>query len=301
MGEKREPRYPVYIPSKGRADNLRTAWMFQEDDVPYKVVVEPQEVDEYAQAVGRENLLTLPKNNKGLVYSRNWIKNHATEAGHKRHWQFDDDIFYMNRVYRGYRLRCPSNVAMIALEDFVDRYENVALASFNSEHFIPVAKGGRRANYPPFYLNHRCYTVFLILNEIENQFRHRYNEDADMTLQVLANGWCTVLLNAFLIKTPRTMSDDGGQTDIYVGDGRLQMSRQLERVWPGVVTTKRRFQRPQHKIKGEWKYFDTPLKRREDVDWEALEEQGTDEYGLRLVKKADEVKNDRLKDLLGDA
>jgi hypothetical protein len=45
------------------------------------------------------------------------------------------------------------------------------------------------------------------------------------------------------------------------------MARSLERMWPGVVTVKRRFDRPQHTIKNNWTYFDTPLVRKKDVDW----------------------------------
>lgn len=283
---KRLPRYPVYVPSKGRADKPLTIRMFQSVGIPIRIVVEPGQFDAYAPLLGQgDDLLVLPEDGRGLVYSRNWIKDHATAEGHARHWQFDDDIRYMVRTYRGYRLRCPANACLAIAEDFVDRYENVGAASFNSEFFIPVTDGkamDANANRPPFYLNARCYTVFLIDNTLPLRFRHRYNEDADYSLQVLASGYCTMLFNAFLINTPETMSHQGGQTDIYVKDGRLRMARELERAWPGVVQTRKRFGRPQHAIKHRWRRFDVPLRRKEGI---TIPAQGNDEHGLHLVQQ----------------
>lgn len=289
-----KPCYPIYIPSKGRADKLFTARMFLKDEVDFKIVVEPQEMASYSAVYSENRLLVLPENDRGLVYARNWIKNHSISEGHKRHWQFDDDIIYFARVYKGYRLQCASNVALVIAEDFANRYENIALASFNYEKFIAASKGTADIRWPPFYLNHRCYTCFLVLNSLPNRWRYRYNEDTDMTLQVLADGWCTILFNVFLIKTPTTMTHGGGQTAIYVSDGRLKMSRQLERVWPGVIKTGRRFQRPQHLVKGEWKFFDNQLRLKPGIDFDQME---PNEYGLEL-KEVSPVKSENLKKLI---
>ena len=291
----RMPRYPIYIPTKGRADRPYTINTFREAGVPIKIVVEPGQVKSY-EKIGKKDLLVLPADGKGLVYSRNWIKDHAISEGYAKHWQFDDDIEYISRVYRGYRLRCPPNVALSVIEDFVERYENVKLASLNSEFFIPC-NGVARVKQPPFYLNQRCYTCFLMDNALPNRWRYRYNEDTDMTLQVLADGWCTILFNAFLIKTKATMgSQRGGQVEVYSDDGRLKMSRELERVWPRVIRTSRRFGRPQHRVKDEWRKFDTPLIRRKDIDWEAIQKKGNDEHGLELVS-VDKVKSKGLQKL----
>ena len=129
------------------------------------------------------------------------------------------------------------------------------------------------------YLTHNC---LLVKNDLPNRWRGRYNEDTDLCLQVLSDGWCTVLFNAFLVLKMRTMTMKGGNSaELYQGDGRLKMARSLERAWPGVVETKRRFQRPQHVVKDAWKAFDTPLRRRPDVDFEALA-RTPNEYGMEL-------------------
>jgi hypothetical protein len=281
----RLPRYPVFIPSKARAQEPLTIKMFQKDGVPFRVVVEPQEREAYAKVVGEESVLTLPESGRGLTYSRNWIKAHATEEGHERHWQFDDDIRYMNRLHRGLRLPCTSRGAIAAAEDFSDRYENVGLTSFNSSFFITTYANGTSCQpWPPFYRNCRCYTVFLVSNTMRDaagaliNFRGRFNEDTDMSLQTIGAGHCTILL----IVTPATMTSKGGQTAIYTNDGRLRMSRELERHWPGVVETTRRFSRPQHRVKHYWRRFDTPLRLKPGV----VRPTEPNEYGMSLVAVA---------------
>jgi hypothetical protein len=288
-------KYPVYIPSKNRSHEPLTANCLSKGNVHFRFVVEPQEKQKYVGAFGRDHVLVLPENDRGLVYSRNWIKDHSISEGHERHWQFDDDIRWITRMHGTKKLKCAANLAISKIEEFVDRYENIALASMNSEFFVPSSGvlWRREGGYPPFYLNTRCYTVFLFNNALPNRWRFRYNEDTDMSLQVLADGWCTILFNAFMIKTPETMTSKGGQTAIYVNDGRLRMSRELERVWPGVVETKRKFNRPQHHVKDKWQKFDTKLIRRKDIDWAALEAKGQTNEGFALTK-VDEVKSPSL-------
>ena len=159
-------------------------------------------------------------------------------------------------------------------EDFSERYDNIAVAGLNYFMWLPNGK-----HWPPFYQNVRVYSCSLILNSLPYQWRGRYNEDADFCLQVLSAGWCTVLLNCFFAwKTP-SMILRGGNTDaLYHGDGRLKMARSLERLWPGVVETKRRFSRPQHVVHNQWRHFDTPLRLKPD----AVIPQEPNEYGMQL-------------------
>ena len=287
------PHYPIFMPSKGRASDVLTAKAFEADGVPYHLVVEPQEVEAYAKIWGQHRILMLPENNQGLVFARNWIKAYSVARGDERHWQFDDDIRALYRLHRGFRILCEAGLALSACEDFVDQYENVAIASLNDHKFLLAAHGIQHGIYPPFYLNARCYTCFLVNNAIPYSWRYRYNEDTDMTLQVLAGGWCTVLFNTFNMWSPPTLTRQGGQmassTANYNGNGRLRMARQLERVWPGVVTTKRRFHRAQHTVKNNWKGFDTPLKKKANPP-------PLQDYRMTL-EKIKEIQNDKLQQL----
>lgn len=286
-----KPRYPIYVISKGRYEKCLTANFLIEDGVEFNLVVEPQEQAEYVKRYGQERVLVLPFSNLGLgsIPARNWCWEHSKKNGHFRHWILDDNINMMRRLHKGKRIRCNAGPAFCATEDFTDRYENIGIAGMNYT-FFAINK------MPPFYLNVHVYSTLLIRNDLEYRWRGRYNEDTDLCLQVLSGGWCTVLMNAFLIEKMATMKMKGGNTDVlYKGDGRLKMARSLERVWPGVVYVDRRFNRPQHVVKDSWKKFDTPLIRRKDINWDELE---PNNYGLKLKQVLPTVKSKELQKLL---
>jgi hypothetical protein len=304
MADRILPRYPVYVPSKGRYESGLTPKFLIKDGVPFYLVVEPQEVDEYSKRYGYERLLVLPWSgndttrqafckerrieNGGLIAARNWIKEHSIALGAERHWQLDDNIRMVFRWYRGQRIPCDSGVALRAVEDFTDRYENIAISGMNYHMF-----GAGKA--PPFIANCHVYSCSLVNNAIPHYWRLAYNDDVDICLQVLADGWCTALVNVFLVEKMPTMKVKGGNTDdLYQGDGRLKMARSIERMWPGVVETRRRFKRPQHVVKDAWKRFDTPLKLKPGIH---LDQLGPNEYGMELVQKK-EIKSRLLQRLV---
>lgn len=285
-------KFPVYIISKGRHDCCYTADFMLKDGQDFNIVVEPQEKDLYAEKYGEDRLYILPFSNLGLgsIPARNWCWEHSKENGHERHWIFDDNIRKARRRFKARRIPCSVVPALKAMEEFVERYENIAIAGMNYGFFAPDS-----ANLPPYFQNVHVYSNLLIKNDLDYRWRGRYNEDTDLCLQVLSGGWCTILFNAFLIEKQRTMTMKGGNSDqLYKGDGRLVMARSLERVWKGVVYTDRRFQRPQHVIKGAWKKFDTQLIRKADVDWDKLKE--TNEFGMKM-KAVSEIKSKKIKEM----
>ena len=286
-------KYPIYVISKGRHDCCLTADFLLKDGVDFHIVIEPQELELYLQKYPRELIYVLPFSNlgQGSIPARNWCWEHAKEQGHKRHWIIDDNIRQIRRLYKGKRIVCNSKIAFDVVEEFVDRYENIAVSGLNYTFFVmPTLKH-------PFFLNTHVYSCLLIDNNIPQRWRGRYNEDTDLCLQVLSAGYCTVAFNTFMTDKMATMTMKGGNaTELYKGDGRLKMSRSLERVWPGVVETDRRFGRPQHKVKNEWQKFDNELIRRTDIDWNEIENK---KWDIKLTA-VDEIKSNRLKNLLDD-
>jgi len=289
------PTHPVYVISKGRHDCCLTARFLIADGVPFRLVVEPQERELYEKEFGGAKLCTIvetPFSNLGLggIPARNFVWDHAKALGVERHWILDDNIRKMYRHYRGKNLPCAAGPAFEACEAFVARYSNVAIAGMNYDTFASATSSG--GALPPFYLNARVYSCLCIDNALPFRWRGRYNEDTDLCLQAISRGLCTVLINAFLIGKVATMTMKGGNSaQLYQGDGRLKMARSLEKQWPGVVRTTRKFKRPQHHI--DWTRFDNRLKPKPGVRIDRR----PNERGM-VVEAVAEVKSPRLKAMI---
>lgn len=292
-----EPRYPIYIISKGRADIIKsssTVELLLRDGVPFRLVVEPTEADAYAARWGRDVLAVLPFHDRGAVPTRNWVWDDAAEGGHHRHWILDDNIRNIRRLYRGQRLIVDAHYAFAIIEDFTDRYENIGISGMNYLMFVDDS------TQKPMILNCHVYSTLLIRTDLPYRWRGWVNEDTDLNLQVLSGGWCTVAFNVFCAEKVATSKTAGGNTEsLYQGDGRLHMARQLERRWPYAVGVGRRWDRPQHKVRGTWRGFDTPLRRRTDIDWDNLP--AVDEFGMRLEQVKDEVQHPMIRKLLAES
>jgi hypothetical protein len=247
------PKYPVYVPSKGRSDKCLTADWLIRDGIPFRLVVEPQDRGKYAARYGPDLLLTLDVDDPGaVVYARNWIKKHAEEEGSFRHWMLDDNIKAIKMQKGAKRVDVDSRLALSSIEEFVDRYENVGAASMRHTTFAWDAK-------VPFFLNQMVYCAMLVRTDLPYAWR-TLAEDVDMSLQILSGGMCTVVTNIFQIDKAQSGSMKGGHTDgAYQGDGRLRRTKQLARQWPGLVKVDRRWGRPAHVMNGVWKKFDHHL------------------------------------------
>jgi hypothetical protein len=276
------PKYPIYIPTKGRWESRQTIRAFDKIKVPYSIVVEPQEYKKYAEFVDDKKIITLPwtkpNTNTELVKTRNWIKEHSISLGAKRHWQFDDNIVTFYRLNRNKRVRVTSGTIFRAAEDFVDRYTNVAISGFN---YMGLARE-RNPKLPPFRLNTRIYSMSLVLNSIPHKWRGVYNDDTDICLRVLQDGWCTILFNAFLGDKTATMTVKGGNTSIYQKDGRLKMAKSLQEQHPHVTRVTRKWNRWQHHVNYK-PYKHNKLIKRKNL----IVPEGINEYGMILKKRKD--------------
>lgn len=253
-----KPKYPIYIISKGRWDTRLTAKALLSIGVPFRIVVEPQERDKYAAVIDPRNILVLPFSNlgQGSIPARNWVWQHSISEGHKRHWILDDNIKGFRRLNKGEREPVTDGTCFSWCEHFVDRYKNVAMAGMQYSMFAvtgSVYNGGRGWQIPPFNINTRVYSCILLDNRITHRWRGRYNEDTDLSLRILKDGWCTVLFYAFLCDKMATMKMKGGNTDVLYKqdsefDGRLEMAKSLLFQHPDVVKVIRRWGRWQHHV-----------------------------------------------------
>lgn len=242
-------KYPIYIISKGRWDSRLTAKALDEMKQPYRIVVEPKEYDLYAKFIDKSKIIVLPDNfselGQGGIPARNFVWEHSISEGHKRHWILDDNIEQFNRLNRNLQVKVTTSAIFKASEDFVDRYENIALAGFQYDYFAKA-----KTILPAFYLNTRIYSCILIKNDLPLRWRGKYNEDTDLSLRVLKDGWCTVLFYAFIQQKAQTMTMKGGNTDtIYnTDDNRREFAESLVKLHPDVAKVTWKFNRWHHHV-----------------------------------------------------
>lgn len=275
------PKYPIFIPTKGRADTRMTIRMFQRLGVPFTIFVEAQERDIYAQHVSPEQIHVLPHCNKGLTATRNYIWDYAEECGHEWFWTFDDNIDGLYRFNHNLKTPCADGTILAVVEDFASRYENLAITGLNYFMFVK-----RKYVIPPYTLNTRIYSNMLIRTNARNPDGQLYrnvtffNDDTDLCLRVLKDGWCTVLFNAFLIYKQTTMTVKGGMTDYYSKtDKRLEFVEELYNAHRDVVQITQKWGRWHHHV--DYSRFKQQLKRRDGID---IPKQ-TNNFGMRLQER----------------
>lgn len=273
------PRFPLYIPTKGRHESRLTSRALTEQGVPHFLVVEPQEVEAYERATRGSLATVLPLDmsykaryelcdDLGLTKStgsgpaRNFIWDQAVSAGHAWHWIMDDNIVRFYRLHRNAKIQVLTPMFWRAMEDFVLRYENVAMAGPAYEHFALANQ-----KYAPFATNTRIYSCNLIRNDVPFRWRGRYNEDTILSLDMLKAGWCTVQFNAFLQNKVATQRLKGGNTTELYGEGTAPKSEMLKRVHPDVTRLVWKFNRHHHHV--DYKRFKQPLRRRPDAVMES--------------------------------
>jgi hypothetical protein len=239
------PNYPVYIVSKGRWESRLTSKALEEMKMPYSIVVEPEEYDNYASVINPSKILVLPFSNlgQGSIPARNWIWEHSISIGAKSHWILDDNIKAFNRLNRNLQVKVCSGTIFKCAEDFVDRYENIAIAGFNYDFFVQS-----KVQHPPYILNTRIYSCTLIRNDIPYRWRGKYNEDTDLSLRALKDGHCTVQFNTFLQEKAQTLTMKGGNTDVLYANGTLEKSQSLVDLHPDVAKVVWRFNRWHHHV-----------------------------------------------------
>ena len=109
-----------------------TSKTFERTNIPYRIVIEPQEYDDYVKFINKEKIIKLPFSNldQGSIPARNFVWDFAIKEGHKKHWIIDDNIYDFYRFNRNAKNIVEDGTIFKCAEDFVDRYENIMLSGF---------------------------------------------------------------------------------------------------------------------------------------------------------------------------
>ena len=255
---KYNPRFPIYIVSKNRFKRNPTSKALDKMQVNYYMVVEEHEYSQYCELVGKDKVLILPQKYKdnydvfwkdddkrtGAGAVRNFVWDHSIENGFDWHWVMDDNIESFERFHNNMKVKCGDGTLFYVCEDFVLRYTNIAQAGLQYANFYPAGE-----SRPAYKLNTRIYSCLLIRNDIPYRWRGRYNEDTDLSLRILKDGWCTVQFNAFLQGKRATQTVKGGNSsEFYDKEGTLKKSKMLEEMHPDLAKVVWRFNRYHHKV-----------------------------------------------------
>tara|TARA_R110000851_G_scaffold47424_1_gene115073 strand:- start:37540 stop:38454 length:915 start_codon:yes stop_codon:yes gene_type:complete len=246
LNTSKQPKYPIYIISKGRSKYPQTARALEGLGIDYKIVIEPTEYDEYSAVIDKERILTLPFSDlgQGSIPARNWVLDHSIANGDKRHWILDDNLNGFGYQKGGRRITTKTNGDLFReCEDFVDRYKNIKIAGIRYRFNHNYVKS-------PYYLNTRIYSCILMDNTIQHRWRGKYNEDTDLSLRVLKDGDCTMLFTWCYCNKAGTLSMKGGNTNTVYGDtdNRKEFAESLKEQHPDVVKVVWRYERWHHEV-----------------------------------------------------
>jgi hypothetical protein len=282
--------HPIYIPSKGRAKSRLTARSLDKMGLSYRIIIEEQELSEYALYNDPQKLLVLDpayqrdydpldglgdSKGKGPGPARNFAWDHARSAGAPWHWVMDDNIAYFFRLIENQHIPVADGAIFNAMESYAARFSNMAMAGPNYFMFAP-----RKRKIPPYILNTRIYSCNLIRNDVPFRWQGRYNEDTDLSLRMLKAGWCTVQFNAFLQNKQATQTMKGGNSaEFYQKEGTVLKSAMLKALHPDVVKTITRFGREHHYVDYRRNFAHLRPRLRPGLKIEP----GVDEYGMELV------------------
>jgi len=286
----KQNRYPIFIPSKGRWKSHYTVNALRELHIEnFRLIIEDQEYDKYLSIIDKKNLLVLDKayqrnyetcDELGLIKSvgsgaaRNFAWDVAKTEGYEREWTVDDNIMHFCRLNRNQKLRCYTPAFFLCMEDFVDRYTNIAMAGPAYTFFCATS-----SSYPPFTINTRIYSCNLIKTDLPFHWRGRYNEDTILSLDMIKAGYCTLQFYAFLQDKAATLTVAGGNTTEIYGDGTYDKSKMLVDMHPDCSSLVKRYGRWHHYVDYD-RFKNNKLILKKDISIPDV----VNNYGMKLIK-----------------
>lgn len=226
-----EPRFPLYVPTRGRAGSATTPELLRAAGLPYRLVVEPAETAAYAAAYPDAELVVLDRDGAGIAFARRAAQDHAERTGAAFAWQLDDDLraVKLSRPDGDKRREEPIGIgrALAIVEAVVGRFDGIGAAGL--KHLA-----WSRSERLDVAVNRNVAVAALLATGTGIAFRDGTIEDADHTLQLLAGGWSSVLFTRLVYQTPATGSEPGGNTEVtHTRDSREARARRTQELWPG--------------------------------------------------------------------
>ena len=238
----------IFIPTKGRLNKQKTYDILINLDLHPILVIEPQEE---LQAIDKGyNFITLPENNKGISYSRNYILNYAKKCNYEYICMIDDDINVFGYIKDKKRVK-DNNAFLDALKYFK---ESKTCGTMQYTQFAWCQ--------PKSIVYNRGLEVvmFLYMPLLQNvKFEEDTIEDRDFSLDIILNHKVkTFRLNHLYFQTPSIGTNEGGiECDRY--KKQIEWAQKMERKWGSNICKYVVKKNGVPDIKINWRYIDKAL------------------------------------------
>jgi hypothetical protein len=215
----------IFVPTKNRVDNSSLLKYAHDNEDEINVVVEPQDFDLYKNKYPNFNYLILPKNNGGITFVRNFIKQYTEENNISNYWQLDDDISGL--FYRDGTKLIRTNLDCLKQAQIQFEQNLISLGSLEYRQFAWSATKG-------IIINSFCDSCVYVDNITLKGMRYRDyvegKEDRDFAMQVIKSGNKTARTTLFAFSAPANGSNSGGLKEIFydLGKEEICVDRMIE-------------------------------------------------------------------------
>lgn len=242
-------KFPIAILSFERSNDYgRTHKFLTKLNIPHYLFVEPFEYELYENWYDNSccRLIIAPtdfhKAGLGSTPIRNYILDFF-KNDHQRVWLLDDNIESYKRLYKGVKNVIHDIEIFTSIENYVDRYTNVGIASHNFSPFV-FENGIRNI----LCKNTKCYSSLLCLTNNEIRFKHKHQEDNFISIEYISKGYTNLCFNHIVYHKYTSGIDNGGNSTFIYKKNAKDIGRK-ERYDYTFETTKRLINQGEIKLK----------------------------------------------------
>lgn len=216
------------IPSKGRP-LTKTYKLLKQSGIPFAHLVEPQDAPAY-HAAGVPSIVTIPANDQGIAYVRNFALDYAKSQSTDWLWLIDDDVDRFALAVNGKTNDTPAASSLLDFHQVAQRY-NFPVNGINYRQYAwSYSKKSTR-----YYINRRPAEVctLLFIPKITWQYRARLNlkEDRDFCMQAIQHSSGVFVDTHLCFNCPPVGSNSGGLQSDYRAQRDHQAAAKLAAEW----------------------------------------------------------------------
>lgn len=238
--------HPIYVPSKGRANNAAFIKLLQEQNIRAYIVVEKEDYLGYVAKYPLFDYIILPASNKGITFVRNFIKQHAQGYSY---WMVDDDV---SQIYQreGTKL---NRVTINELDTIADNFIALNKPGICSLEYRQFAWSATK----PYVKDSFCDSFVFINNQFTKDLYYDQGvegkEDRDFAMQCIKSGLHTYRTTEYAFSAPPNGSNAGGLKEIFYDAGREeQCALNMVAKWGEHICTKIIKEDGRHDVKINW-------------------------------------------------